>query len=102
MYNSVKDESLCQELGVDVLVAQILPEVDVSFGEHRRHVGVSPESAYRSGGDVNKRGPCLEAEVHATLRSAYVDILDIRAFGEVLDVSRTVDDSGDGGLMACG
>ena len=51
---------------------------------------------------MNKRGPGLEAEVHATLRSAYVDILDVRAFGEVLDVSRTVDDSGDGGLMAGG
>ena len=33
---------------------------------------------------------CFEAEVHAALCSADIDILDIRALGEVLHVRRTV------------
>ena len=95
MRDSIQDEPVSQELRVHVLVTEVLPKIDVAFGEYGSgRVVAYPDTACRSSGYMDERRACSETEVHATLRAADIHILDVRALGEMFHVRGTVEDGG--------
>ena len=94
MRDSIQDESVCQELRVHVLVTEVLPKIDIALGEYGSgRVVAYPDTACRSSGYMDERRAGSETEIHTTLRTADIHILDVRALGEMLHVRGAVENS---------
>ena len=78
--NSFKHDALRDELGVNILIAQILSEIEILLGVYQvlRRNTVNRHACCAVGGHVNQ--PCFvqQAELDAVDGSTHVDILNIR------------------------
>ena len=88
-----KQHALRQKLGGSVLVFQYLSEVQHMLIEIS---GLSARlilyrTGHRGGGEVDQPRSLFKAETDTVLHTAYVDILDVRAAGEMLDARGTVE-----------
>ena len=92
--NGIEHDALGEELGMDVLVAEVLSEIEFLLGVDGvlgRHA-VDGHACRAVGGNVNQACIVLETEVDAMGRAAHVDILNLGALGEVLHHGGTVED----------
>ena len=91
--NGLQHNAFCQELGVDVLVSEILSIEKFLLGENviRRHGVVDIETAGAVRGNVYQPCAGLQTEVNTTLRTTHIHIFDFSAFAEVFHHSCAVE-----------
>ena len=93
MRHCIKDKTVGEELGVHILITEILTEIYIPFGKGRcRRIVTYPHTAGRGCRDVYECGTRSETEVHTPLRTAYVHILYVRTLGEMLHIGGTIED----------
>ena len=92
--NRVEDDAVGHELGVRVLVAQVLSEVEALLVEQYigSRIAVDGGSAHAGRGDMDKACARLQAELDTTTSASDVHVLNVGALREVLHVGGTVDD----------
>ena len=96
--NSLEHDALGDELGVDVGVVHVLPEVEFLLVENSVGVELSDvKSCGTISRDMNKTCTNRQAQFHTFHRTTNVHILDFCTLGEVLNNGSTVEDSVDGG-----
>ena len=92
--DGIKDDALRQELGMDILVGEILSEI-----EHLLRIArilsrgvVDRQARCAVGRDVYQLGIVAQAEVHAMLRTSHIHVLNLCSFGEVLHHGSAIED----------
>ena len=95
MGNGIEHQSLSEELGVDVAVVEELSEPELALVELGYLVAGAVENPQLTDGgrrDMYQLGTGLQTELHTALCTTDIDVLDVRALGEVLHVGGTVED----------
>ena len=87
----IEDETLCHELRIDILVAEVLAHVETLLGEDIILSLSCPQTAGTGRGDMHQSGTFLDTEVDAVACASDIDILYLGALGEVLHDSGTVE-----------
>lgn len=101
MCDGIEDEAVGEELGVHILVAQFLSEVERLLVQYRHTLPVAnPNTAGRSGGHMNECRTRCQTEVDTLFGTSNVDILDVGAFGEMLHIGGAVEDRVDCVIVA--
>ncbi len=96
MCDSIKVHPIGNELRVHILVAKLLSEVKRLLMQYRHTPPVTnPNTAGRGGKHVNKCCSRRQTEVYALPSTTNIHIINICAFGEVIDVGGAVEDGVD-------